>query len=85
MDPFGGSRLRASKTADTLGQTYTTYYNTQPMNNSLYEAMSADVWTASTYLNANTGRNFSSWAEYFGPIPDNGDLFTVTVSIVEVL
>lgn len=28
------------------------------------------------YLNAATNQNFTSWPEFFGPHPDNGDLFT---------
>jgi len=38
--------------------------------------LSADVWVAPVYLNAATGQNFSSWPDFFGPNPDNGDFFT---------
>lgn len=31
---------------------------------------------APVYLNAATGQNFTSWPEFFGPHPDNGDFFT---------
>lgn len=84
IDPFGGGRLRATKTADALGNTFTTYFDTQPMNGSFYDAMAADVWVATDYLNANTGMNFSLWPEYFGPNPDQGDLFTTTVYFLQV-
>lgn len=76
VDPFNGARLRANDFGDALGNTFTTYYNTQPMNESFYEALSSDVWVASVYLNAATGANFSPWSEFFGPHPDHGDLFT---------
>ena len=78
IDPFGGSRLRAHPMADALGTTFTTFYTTNTTNETFYEALSANVWTATGYLGADTGRNFSSWAEYFGPHPHNGDLFTTT-------
>jgi hypothetical protein len=29
-------------------------------------------------LDADTGMNFTSWGQYFGPHPDNGDFFTTT-------
>ena len=79
IDPFGGNRLRAHPTADALGNTYTNFFDTQPMNSSFYSAMAADVFVATDYLNTNTSRNFSSWAEFFGPHPDHGDFFTTTV------
>ena len=76
IDAFNGARLRANDFGDALGNTFTTYYNTQQMNESFYEALSSEVWVASVYLNAATGANFTSWPEFFGPHPDRGDLFT---------
>ena len=76
IDAFNGARLRANDFEDALGNTFTTYYNTQQINESFYEALSADVWVAPVYLNAATGANFTSWPEFFGPHPDHGDLFT---------
>lgn len=76
IDAFDGARLRATDFGDALGNTFTTYYNTQQPNVSFYEALSADVWVASVYLNAATGANFTSWPEFFGPHPDHGDIFT---------
>lgn len=76
IDPFNGARLRANDFGDALGNTFTTYYDTQQTNVSFYDALSADVWVASVYLNAATGANFTSWPEFFGPHPDHGDVFT---------
>ena len=76
IDPFTGARLRANDFGNALGNTFTTYYNTQQINESFYQALSADIWVASVYLNAATGANFSSWPEFFGPHPDHGDTFT---------
>ncbi|CAF9937758.1 hypothetical protein IMSHALPRED_000535 [Imshaugia aleurites] len=75
-DAFNGARLRANDFGDALGNTFTTYFNTQQLNESFYDALSADIWVASVYLNAATGANFTSWPEFFGPHPDHGDLFT---------
>ena len=76
IDAFNAARLRANDFGDALGNTFTTYYTTQQINESFYEALSADVWVAPVYLNAATGANFTSWPEFFGPHPDHGDLFT---------
>ncbi|KAI4144517.1 MAG: hypothetical protein L6R39_004148 [Caloplaca ligustica] len=79
IDPFGAARLRAAKTADALGNTFTQYYDThsqQDMQDPDYLTLSASVWVATDYLNAETGRNFTSWPEYFGPHAQHGDLFT---------
>lgn len=48
----------------------------RPLEPDLYSELSAEVWTAPVYLNAATGQNFTGWPEFFGPNPDNGDLFT---------
>ncbi|KAL9123703.1 MAG: hypothetical protein Q9217_006893, partial [Psora testacea] len=78
IDPFNGARMRAYTTTDALGNTFTTYYETQAPEqmDPSYEELSASVWVATDYLKADTGRNFTSWAEYFGPHAFNGDLFT---------
>ncbi|KAI4192629.1 MAG: hypothetical protein LQ346_004227 [Caloplaca aetnensis] len=83
IDPFGAARLRADEYADALGTTFTQYYDTHtqaelddPNGNFDYLSLSANVWVATDYLNAETGRNFSSWPEYFGPHAQRGDLFT---------
>lgn len=46
IDPSNGARLRANNFGDALGNTFTTYYNTQQLNESFYEALSADVEVA---------------------------------------
>ena len=76
-DPFGGSRLRAHPTADVLGDTFTSYFeaNKAP-NSSVYDGLAASEWVATDRLDAETGQNFTSWAQFFGPHQYNGDLFT---------
>ncbi|KAL8667717.1 MAG: hypothetical protein Q9202_000572 [Teloschistes flavicans] len=76
VDPFGGSRLRAHNAANVLGSTISTYFDNS--NATVREELVGSAWTASTFINADTGRNFSSWAELYGPHSYNGDLFTTT-------
>ena len=38
--------------------------------------MVSNVWVAADRLDADTNRNFSSWAQYFGPHEFNGDFFS---------
>lgn len=83
-DPFAGARLRAHATADVLGNTFTSFYDTQPLDLALYSAFSASDWVATDLLNADTGENFTSWGEFFGPHAYNGDYFTTTVSTYRI-
>ena len=77
IDPFGGSRLRANPMADALGNTLTKYYTeTQDIDPDFYDELSADIWVAPVYINAETGQNFTDWPEFFGPHPDHGGQFT---------
>ncbi len=76
-DTFRGSRLRAHPQADVIGNTFTAYYESnQSINGSLYDALSASDWVSTDRLNAETGQNFTSWGEFFGPHYYNGDTFT---------
>lgn len=69
--------MRAHATADIIGNTFTTYYTTsQSANSSAYDALSASDFVSTDRLNAETGRNFTSWGEFFGPHEYNGDSFT---------
>ncbi|KAL8727200.1 MAG: hypothetical protein Q9181_005802 [Wetmoreana brouardii] len=74
VDPFGGSRLRAHNAADVLGNTFSTFFDGS--NATMREEVVGSAWAASTFVNADTGRNFSSWAELYGPHAYNGDYFT---------
>lgn len=74
-DTFRGSRLRAHPTADIIGNAFTTYYTTAA-NSSTYDALSASDFVSTNRLNVETGRNFTSWGELFGPHEFNGDSFT---------
>jgi hypothetical protein len=79
------SRLRAHSTADILGNTFTTYFETQPLDYEDYSLLSASDWVATSLLNDETGENFTSWGEFFGPHPYNEDQFTTTVRALSKL
>ena len=79
LDPYDGARMRATDVGNALGNFYTTYYDTHNFSQSdepSYEVLSASHWVATDYLNAETGQNFTSWADYFGPIAEHDDFFT---------
>lgn len=75
-EPFLGSRLRAHPMADAVGDALTSYWDSLSTTEQDYYDLSTDEFVSSDRINALTGQNFTSWAEFFGPTPDNGDLFT---------
>jgi hypothetical protein len=78
IDPFGGSRLRATTPANVLGQTLTLAFTNLTSTNDTYFQLVDSEWVATTRINANTNHTFASWPEFFGPSQDNGDYFTTT-------
>lgn len=79
IDPFNGNRLRAHSMANIIGSTFTTYYETEPLDYDLYEYLSGSNWVATPRIDADTGANFTSWEQLYGPHFYNGDAFTTTV------
>ncbi|KAI9657704.1 MAG: hypothetical protein M1821_002880 [Bathelium mastoideum] len=73
MDPFAGSRRRSHELANILGGAITDYFD-----RSHDETYSADEWVVTDRLNAETGQNFTSWGEYFGPLTYQADNFSLT-------
>ncbi|KAL1612152.1 hypothetical protein SLS60_000376 [Paraconiothyrium brasiliense] len=45
-------------------------------NGVLYNYNAAEEWIVVNRINVATGRNFSSWADYYGRVSDHGDLFS---------
>ncbi|KAK2028800.1 peptidase S41 family protein [Colletotrichum zoysiae] len=80
IEPFAGSRRRSHELGNVLGSASTRAWEDLPTgtDEESAEKMSlvADEWVITTRLNAETGRNFSSWEEYQGPLTYNGDDFT---------
>jgi hypothetical protein len=79
LDPFGGSRMRAHKAANVMGDAITQYWNELTEDDDDYYNLAADEWMSADRINANTNRNFTSWAEFYGPHRYNGDNFTTVV------
>ena len=76
-DTFRGSRLRAQPFANVIGNTFTQFYQDQiSQNSSVYDDLSASDFVATSRIDVETNQNFTSWAQFFGPHPFNGDLFT---------
>ncbi|CAJ2500447.1 Uu.00g033000.m01.CDS01 [Anthostomella pinea] len=80
IEPFAGSRLRAQDATNIMGQTLTTYFNQLSSTEPDSGILAADEWVATARLDAETGSNFTSWDDLFGPLSDGGHLFTKTVS-----
>ena len=76
-DTFRGSRLRAQPFADVIGNTFTTYYQDgQSPNSSVYDALSGSEFVSTDRIDVETNQNFTSWAQFFGLHPFNGDFYT---------
>jgi len=77
LTPFAGSRRRSFPLANVIGTTISDYWESLD-DEWLKNYLLADEWVINAKLNAATGRNFSGWPEYQGPIEANGDAFTLT-------
>jgi hypothetical protein len=80
LDPFGGSRMRAHYATNVMGDAITGYWTTLTEDDDDYYNLAADEWMSADRINANTNRNFTSWAEFYGPHQSHGDSFTTPVS-----
>ncbi|KAI3323720.1 hypothetical protein HD806DRAFT_72048 [Xylariaceae sp. AK1471] len=78
IEPFAGSQMRASHPTDVMGRTLTQFFEQLPTDDELYPVYVIDEWVSSARLNAETGSNFTSWDEFFGPIPAGDDVVTRT-------
>lgn len=81
-DAYRGSRRRSFEMANALGRATTEYWDrlepgTDDYDN-YYELLAADEWVITDRLNADTGANFTSWEEYYGPRTTHGDSFSLT-------
>lgn len=86
IDPFSGSRMRATSAGNIMGQTITTMAENvvgqaitdifQGVNLTQHRLDASDEWAAIERIDANTDKDFTSWEEFFGPHPYDGDEFT---------
>jgi hypothetical protein len=79
LEPFGGSRMRAHHMANILGHTINGYWDKLNTTQFDYYALIVNEWVATDRLKAATGKNFSSWGDFFGPHKFHDDAFTATV------
>ncbi|KAF2741689.1 hypothetical protein M011DRAFT_491159 [Sporormia fimetaria CBS 119925] len=82
MEPWTASRIRSHYLADVLGTAYTEWFdNLDPQSeddNVWLNYFAGSEWVATNRINAATGSKFNSWGEYFGPLSENGDQFSLT-------
>ncbi|OJD30401.1 peptidase s41 family protein [Diplodia corticola] len=80
--PFHGSRRRSFGLANSLGQFTTDFWSSlQPGTTDYddwYDSLASDEWVVTDRLNADTGENFTSWADFYGPRAYHGDDFSLT-------
>lgn len=79
VDPYAGSRRRNQHLGGIIGEVYESYFNSLNPSDPDYDDFLADEFVVTPRLNAATGQNFTSWAEYTGPVLEKGDSFSLTV------
>ncbi|KAJ8109362.1 hypothetical protein ONZ43_g6159 [Nemania bipapillata] len=78
IQPFGGSRMRAHRATNVMGEAMTDFFNQLPATDPDYATLSTVEWVATTRIDAETNSNFTSWSQFFGPIVSGDDAFTKT-------
>ncbi|EMD87799.1 hypothetical protein COCC4DRAFT_199910 [Bipolaris maydis ATCC 48331] len=78
VDPYAGSRRRNQHLGGIIGEVYESYFNSLNPSDPDYDDFLADEFVVTPRLNAATGQNFTSWAEYTGPVLEKGDSFSLT-------
>lgn len=86
LDPYTGSRIRSHEAANILGTAYSQWWESleaheNAANNSDYQNLADSEWVVQNRINLETGKRFSSWKEYYGPIKDHKDSFSQQVGI----
>ncbi|KAF2468287.1 uncharacterized protein BDR25DRAFT_305255 [Lindgomyces ingoldianus] len=80
--PFAGSRRRSFDMANLIGSSTSNFWDSLDESNdnelTFKQEIAANEWVITDRLNAATGKNFTGWKEYQGPVDDNGDSFTLT-------
>jgi len=79
VDPYAGSRRRNHHLGGIIGEAYTSHFNGLDPSDAEYNDFVAAEWVITSKLNVATGQNFTSWAEYTGPVLAKGDSFSLTV------
>lgn len=85
MDPYAASRIRSHELANILGGAFSKWWDSlehdpdgnEGANEVNYQYHAADEWVVTNRINPATQTDFSSWSEYYGPVPDHGDSFSL--------
>ncbi|GJC96553.1 peptidase S41 family protein [Colletotrichum higginsianum] len=81
IDPFAGSQRRSHELGNILGSAKTQYWQDVAAGTEEGLGLLADEWVIAARLNAETGRNFTSWeGEYEGPRRQNDDDFSLVAT-----
>lgn len=80
IEPFAGSRMRSHYLANVVGNATTDYWASAKGFEKTFTESSE--WVVTDRINAETGKNFSSWSEFYGPLPENGDYFSRVVRVI---
>lgn len=79
QDPYTGNRIRSHDLANALGTVYSAWWEDLPStNDSLAGDYSGLEWVTTNRINEATGEDFTSWAEFYGPVTENEDYFSKT-------
>ncbi|KAI0206055.1 hypothetical protein F4808DRAFT_470940 [Astrocystis sublimbata] len=78
IEPFGGSRMRATHSTNVMGETMTDYFNQLSETDPDRSILSSVEWVATTRIDAETGSNFTSWGQFAGPVLSGEGAFTET-------
>ncbi|KAJ4351873.1 uncharacterized protein N0V89_007217 [Didymosphaeria variabile] len=81
QEPWTGSRIRTSEMANTLGESYSSWWDSLETGHDgaldpNYQYFSSSEWVIDNRINPATGANYSSWDEYRGPVSYQGDTFS---------
>lgn len=87
IKPYAASQMRAHDATNVMGKTMTAYYQFLQEEGDQEDAdiLSANEWVATSRVNAQTGANFTSWGQFYGPHAADGDEFTTKVSVLQYL
>ncbi|KAI9654678.1 MAG: hypothetical protein M1821_005885 [Bathelium mastoideum] len=79
FEPFAGSRRRSHMLGNVLGDALTPWWDSLSEDDKLNADVqyASNEWIVTDRLNAETGQNFSSWPQYYGPRQYNGDNFSL--------
>lgn len=80
QDPYTGNRMRSHDLANALGTVYSSWWDglANSSEDYLASSYSGSEWVATNRINEETGRNFTSWSEFYGPLTENEDQFSKT-------